>query len=170
MTRDRRPRGAELLDDSFLSALEDLIDTCTQAPSDAGLPEVSQRNIRLATAVLIVEITRADFEISASERQAILDAVQHSLQLTPEETAELAGAASAQAGRPPRLHEYADLVDRWCSPAHKRRIVEALWQVAFADAELLAHEEYLVRKVSELLHVSRADFIEAKIRAREAFR
>ncbi len=167
MTRDR---GPELTEDRLLDALEGLIDTCAQAPSEDGLPDRLQSRVRLATAVLIVEITRADFEISDQERLAILDAVQHSLQLTPEETAELAGAARAQAKRPPKLHEYAELVDRWCSPDQKRRIVEALWQVAFADAELLAHEEYLVRKVSELLHVSRGDFIEAKIRARETFR
>lgn len=170
MTRDRGPHADELAGDRLLDALEDLLDSCARTPFEDGSPEVSLPRIRLATAVLVVEITRADFEISTQERQAILDALQHALQLSPEETAKLAGAARDQAKRPPKLHEYAELVDRWCSPAQKKRIVEALWRVAFADAELLAHEEYLVRKVSELLHVSRGDFIEAKIRAREAFR
>jgi uncharacterized tellurite resistance protein B-like protein len=52
----------------------------------------------------------------------------------------------------------------------KKLVVELMWRVAFADAEILAHEEYLVRKVSEQLHVPLADFIEAKIKARDDFR
>ena len=52
----------------------------------------------------------------------------------------------------------------------KKLLVEQMWRVAFADAEILAHEEYLVRKVAGLLHLPLADFLEAKIRARDAFR
>jgi len=49
-------------------------------------------------------------------------------------------------------------------------LIEQMWRVAFADAQILAHEEYLIRKVSELLNVPLADFLEAKIRARDAFK
>ena len=49
-------------------------------------------------------------------------------------------------------------------------MVQYLWQVAFADAQLLPSEEYLVRKLSELLHVPKADFLDAKTKARDAFR
>jgi len=41
--------------------------------------------------------------------------------------------------------------------------------LAFADADLAGHEEYFVRKVSQSLGLSRADLIETKILAREAF-
>jgi uncharacterized tellurite resistance protein B-like protein len=42
--------------------------------------------------------------------------------------------------------------------------------VAYADAQLVASEEYLVRKVADLLNVPLADFLDAKIRARDSFR
>ncbi len=42
--------------------------------------------------------------------------------------------------------------------------------MAFADAEILAHEEYLVRKIAELLHVSRDEFVAAQLEARAEFR
>ena len=44
-----------------------------------------------------------------------------------------------------------------------------MWAVASSDAELKAHEEYLVRKVAEMLHVPFEDFVAAKIDARECF-
>ena len=110
------------------------------------------------------------FEITEDERRAVIDAVQHALQLTPEESEQIVRFAGVQAERAPRLHEYAQLVDKRCTLEQKKRVLEALWRVAFADAEILAHEEYLVRKIADLLHLSTADLIEAKINAREAFR
>jgi uncharacterized tellurite resistance protein B-like protein len=51
----------------------------------------------------------------------------------------------------------------------KRRLVEALWRIAFADAELAGHEEYLVRKIAGKLNLSTADLMETKLQAREKF-
>ena len=48
-------------------------------------------------------------------------------------------------------------------------LVEALWRLAYSDAVLHGEEEYLVRKLATLLHLSTADLIETKLRAREGF-
>ncbi len=48
-------------------------------------------------------------------------------------------------------------------------LVEALWRIAFADAELAGQEEYLVRKIAGQLHLTTADLVETKVRAREGF-
>jgi uncharacterized tellurite resistance protein B-like protein len=40
--------------------------------------------------------------------------------------------------------------------------------MAYADAELAAHENHVLRRVAELLHVTHGDYIAAKMRAREA--
>ena len=65
--------------------------------------------------------------------------------------------------------KFVRLLDLGCTPEEKRVVVESLWRIAYADAELEAHEEYLIRKVSEHLHLSKADLVESKIRARERF-
>ena len=49
-----------------------------------------------------------------------------------------------------------------------KRIVELAWLVSFSDAEKHAEEEHTVRKIAGLLHVTHPEFIDAKIRAREA--
>jgi uncharacterized tellurite resistance protein B-like protein len=48
----------------------------------------------------------------------------------------------------------------------KVRIVELLWTVAFADSHQDKHEEHLIRRIADLLHVSHKDFIAAKFKAR----
>ena len=42
--------------------------------------------------------------------------------------------------------------------------MEYLWAVAFADENADKHEEYLVRKIANLIGVSHKEFIEAKLR------
>ncbi|MEO6322516.1 MAG: TerB family tellurite resistance protein [Polaromonas sp.] len=47
-------------------------------------------------------------------------------------------------------------------------MVENLWQIAYADAHLDAHENSLIGKFAELLHVTQGEYIGAKMQAKEA--
>ena len=66
------------------------------------------------------------------------------------------------------IYEFTRRVDQGLSADEKKRVVELLWLVCFADAEKHAEEEHLVRRIAGLLHVTHPEFIDAKIRAREA--
>ncbi|WP_309678452.1 TerB family tellurite resistance protein [Polaromonas sp.] len=48
------------------------------------------------------------------------------------------------------------------------QLIETMWQVAYADARLDAHENHLVSKIAGLLHVTHGEYIGAKLRAKEA--
>jgi uncharacterized tellurite resistance protein B-like protein len=77
---------------------------------------------------------------------------------------ELAETASRSAVS---LYEFTEVVDKAFSAEQKKRVVELLWLVAFADGHKDAHEEHLVRRIASLLHVKHPDFIDAKVRARQ---
>ncbi|WP_462388202.1 tellurite resistance TerB family protein [Acidovorax sp. Q11] len=49
----------------------------------------------------------------------------------------------------------------------KIQLVEAMWQVAYADARLDENEMHTISKVAGLLHVTHGEYIAAKMRARE---
>ena len=69
-----------------------------------------------------------------------------------------------------RLYEFTGLIDSSYTAEQKKALVQQLWHVVFADAQLVASEEYVVRKIADLLNVPLADFLDAKIRARDSFR
>jgi uncharacterized tellurite resistance protein B-like protein len=48
----------------------------------------------------------------------------------------------------------------------KVRIIEYLWQVVYADGKISAHENHLMRRLVDLLHISHGDNIAAKMRAK----
>ncbi len=131
-------------------------------------PETREHGLRLATAALLMEMTRADFTRRPEELRMVASLVQGEFGLTGEETRELAELAEAEAHEAVSLYQFTGLINEHFSQEEKVRVVEMLWQVAYADRELDKYEESLVRKVAELLYVSHRDFIRAKHRVQEA--
>lgn len=129
-------------------------------------PESTQRALQLATAALLVEISRADHEIKAEERRVISDAVRKTFDLSEQDTEAIVAFAEEEAQTATSTHQFTNLIDKHFSLEQKIQITELLWRVAFADANKDRHEEHLIRRISDLLHVPHREFIEAKIRAR----
>ena len=65
-------------------------------------------------------------------------------------------------------YQFTSLIKTGFSQEQKQKVVEYLWAVAFADENADKHEEYLVRKIANLIGVSHKEFIKAKLRARDA--
>ncbi|MBS1132837.1 MAG: hypothetical protein H6R16_3839 [Proteobacteria bacterium] len=64
--------------------------------------------------------------------------------------------------------QFTSLINKSCTAEQKIVIIENLWLVAMADSHLDALETHLIRKIADLLYVSHADYISAKLWAREA--
>jgi len=124
-------------------------------------------SLELATAALLIEVSRADFDVSEDERTAIVEQVRRSFGLTEEETREIVDLAEEEVARSVSLYEFTRLVDRSFAPEQKRHVVGLLWEIALSDERIEAREEHLIRKIATLLHVSHEAFIAEKISARE---
>jgi len=131
------------------------------------VPGERERGLRLAAAALLFEVARADAVVKDEERTVMRAAVQSTFGLSPEEGEELVRLAEDASRHSASVFEFTRIVDRELPPADKKRLVELLWLLAFADAEKDASEEQMVRRIAGLLHVPHPDFIDAKIRARE---
>lgn len=143
------------------------------ATEEAELPShqvgLTRSEFRFFAAVLLLELCRADYEAKHDEHRAVARALEQVLQATPEQTAAIVRLAEEQVGTQRPIHQFTAAIDRGFTQDEKRHLLEGLWRVAFADAELLAHEEYLIRKIADLIHLPFEDFLRAKIEAKEAF-
>lgn len=174
MSESLSPELRAELEESLLEAIQDFFDERLM-PQGAGASKVKRtrvtdRQLQLATAVLLLEVARCDFDLRADEFNAVSEGVKDVLGLTDDEAVAVVRFAEEEVRQSKRLHQFTALIDQNYSPPQKKKVVEYLWHVAFADAQLLPSEEYIVRKIAGHLHVSKADFLDAKIRAREAFR
>jgi uncharacterized tellurite resistance protein B-like protein len=159
----------ERLRAELVREITDFLDRHWPQATGEGDSAITDRQLRLAAAVLMVSIVRVDRASRQDEHRALERALSRALDLDAEEAAVVARAAEEAIARGTSFAGTLQHLDAGCSVAQKRRLVEALWRIAFADAELAGHEEYLVRKIAGKLSLSTADLMETKLRAREKF-
>ncbi len=136
------------------------------------MPAARSRNapstLQLATAVLLVEVMRADPELGVAERQTVVTALREKFNMEADELARLVELAEQTARTASDFHQFTSVINEAFGQEQKIRIVEYMWQVAYADGHLDAHEHHLIAKVAELLYVPHGQYIAAKLRAKES--
>ena len=153
----------------MLKTLKDLFET-TFAPTAGGAAHCDEHALQLATAVLLVEVMRADAEFDPAERAAVLSALRDKFKLSDDEAARLVELAHQTAQGSSDYFQFTSKINETFDMEDKVRMVEHLWRVAYADGVLTAHENHLMRRVSDLLHVPHGAYINAKMRAKQALR
>ena len=111
--------------------------------------------IRMATAVLMIDVARADHVFDESEFDSVLDLVQSHFALPAEQAAELVIAANDKAEDLVSAYDFTKVLHEHLDHGEKARVVGLLWKIAYADGRLDKYEDSLVLKISDLLHVSR---------------
>jgi uncharacterized tellurite resistance protein B-like protein len=129
-------------------------------------PAAREHALRVATALLLIEVAKADYADEVSEDVAILKSVKQFFALDDASAELLMAEARSEADRAVELQQFTRRLHEQLSPAEKLRVVEMLWQVALADRTLDKHEDHLVRRIAELLYVSHADLIRIRNRVR----
>jgi uncharacterized tellurite resistance protein B-like protein len=132
----------------------------------AAAPADPEHGLRLATAALLVEVVRIDRDPQEAERAAVRRAVHEKFGLAAGEAGALMVLAEAEIAQTGDYYQFTSLINQRFSQPQKERMIELMWQVAYADAELSAHELHLMRKVAGLLHVPDSAYIAAKMRAK----
>ena len=122
----------------------------------------------MATAVLMLDVARADHVFEESEFDRALNLIEVHFGLTPEEAAELVNEAGDKAEDLVSVHEFTQLLHQYLNEQEKAHIIALLWQIAYADGRLDKYEDSLVLKISDLLHVSRGRVMRLKYDAQTA--
>ena len=135
-------------------------------PAGSTTPAADREHtLQLATAVLLIEVVRADGEVSDAEQRAVVEALRQRFDLTEEELADLFELAHQKSEQTHDLYSFTARLNRSLDEAERIHVFELLWTVAYADGHADAHETHLLRKLADLLHLRHADAIGARLRA-----
>ena len=151
----------------MLKSIKEYFDTYL-LPDAAGSTRDPDAQIRMAVAVLLIEIAEADFEQAPEERSAVLEAIERQFQLDRQAAQTLMRLAEREHAESTDYFQFTSLINRHYSPEQKIKVIESLWRVAFADQQLHHYEEHVIRRLAELIYVSHKDFIAAKHRVMSA--
>ncbi|MDI1278355.1 TerB family tellurite resistance protein [Methylobacter sp.] len=121
-----------------------------------------EEKLQLATVVLFLEMMYMDDKVDPKEQDVILSLVHQNFSLTAEQATSLIELAEQQRKQATDYFQFTSLINKEYSLEQKVRLIESLWKIAFIDGVLDMNEEYLVRKIADLLHVPHTAFIMAK--------
>ena len=144
----------------MLKALTSFFEQAPESDDSAA----SAHELELATAVLLVEVARADFSEDDIEIDAVARLLTEHLDMTPAEIERLVQDAKREADHAASLQSFTRQLHEELGNDEKLRLIEMLWQVALADSTLDKHEDHLIRRVAGLLYVSHSDLIRIRNR------
>ncbi len=136
----------------------------TEIEESAG--QLDEHKRQLACAALLIEVATIDQEFDAREFETMQGILQNKFDISAEECAELTNLAQQEKDDASSTYQFTRLVNDHFDNQEKFDLVKAMWDIAYADGQLDKYEEYIIRKVSDLLYVAHGDFIRAKHAAR----
>ena len=148
----------------MLRTLKELFDNFT---TPEVTPAESESAVQLATAVLLVDVMRADTHAHSEERATVGAALRRTFLLSEAALTQLMAQAEQTAKNAYDYHQFTSHINDHFTQPQKIQLVEVLWQVAYADGHLDAHENHLISKIAGLLYVTHGEYIGAKMRAKE---
>ena len=150
----------------MLEKIVDFFSIRLQTPEDSADGQ-NENRLALATCALLLEMAHTDAEFSSEEQKAIIAILQKHFSLSAEDAGTIIQLAEAEREESLDLWQFTNLIDAHFNHNEKLKILEILWAVIYADGKVDMHEEYLMRKLSNLLNMDHSDMIQAKQKARE---
>jgi uncharacterized tellurite resistance protein B-like protein len=138
----------------------------------AGGKEASrfeENDYRLAAAALLVHAATIDGAVSETERQRLHGLIQQRFALDAAATEELIAAATDAEQNAVDLYSFTSLLNRTMDEAGRQRVVEMMWEIAFADGRISEFEDNLLWRAADLLNVPSGARIELRRRVAEKY-
>ena len=147
----------------MLSKILDIFQAELQPETNTVLSDDQKR---LACAALLIEVAIVDNEFDAQELACLQRVLEESFDIPADQSAEFISLAQNECIESTSMYEFTQRVNEHCSADDKFDLIAGMWRIAYADGELDKYEEYVIRKVADLIHVPHSEFIRAKHQSR----
>ena len=119
-------------------------------------------------AALLVEIAFADKDFDETEKASLKQSLIETYAIDDSDIEEIIRDAEDTVSESTSLYGYTSIVNTEFQYEDKLKLLRNLWKIAYADGYLDKYEEHLLRKVSDLIHISHSDYISIKLEIRES--
>jgi len=138
---DARKKDASML--AKIKALFD--DNLTPAGGPEPGAHRSAQAVQLASCALLLEMVRIDKQTAVVEEKTLLTAMQRTFNISAEQADRLVQLAHEELEQSTDYFQFTSLINEQFSQAQKIEVIEAMWQIAYSDHEIDAHERHLMR-------------------------
>jgi uncharacterized tellurite resistance protein B-like protein len=144
-----------------------MLDGLRQFITEIVSPNAEQRvfdetDYRLAATALLIHIVSLDGEPTAIERRKLHSLIETSFKLDPGTADQLIASATRAENDSVDLYRFTSVIMREVDEEGRRRIVEMMWEMVFADGKVTEFEDNVLWRAADLLAISGRDRIELK--------
>ena len=120
----------------------------------------------LAYASLLIEVINSDNKFDDRERDKLLEILSNKLDIHKEELDNFTELAQKKSEDSTSLYEFTREINDQYEYEEKVSLITDLWGIAYSDGKLDKYEDYVIRKIADLIYVRHADFIKSKLRVK----
>lgn len=125
-----------------------------------------QNEVMIAAVSLMIEVSLADNVMDLTEINQLKKVLLDKFNITELKIDELIESGSKNQESSTSLYEFTRKINDEYDFSNKEKLITSMWEIAYADGNIDKYEEYVIRKVSDLIYVSHEDFIKSKQRAK----
>jgi uncharacterized tellurite resistance protein B-like protein len=137
------------------------------SPAAHGDQRFDETGFRLAATALLVHVISLDGKPSELEKRKLHSLLESHFKLDPGTADHLIASATQVEGEAVDLYHFTSVIMRSVDEDGRRRIVEMMWELVYADGQVSEFEDNVVWRAADLLGVSSRDRIELKHRVAE---
>jgi len=119
-------------------------------------------NKKIAVSALLIELMRIDGHLDVKEQEYLKNVLATEFAMEADEIEVLVSEAATQLDNATDYYEFTHVLNEQLSNEEKIDIVEKFWRMANSDGNIDAHEQHIIRKLANLLHLRRSEFIQSK--------
>jgi len=122
----------------------------------------SETDYRLAATALLIHVISLDGEPTAAESSKLHGLIESHFGLDRGTADRLIAAATHVEGEAVDLYHFTSVIVRSVDERGRKRIIEMMWELVYADGKVTEFEDNVVWRASDLLGVSARDRIDLK--------
>src|SRR6202163_2700155 len=134
------------------------------SPTAHGNRSFDDTGYRLAATALLIHVISLDGEPTEVERRKLHSLIESRFGLDPGTADQLIASATLVEGEAVDLYHFTSVIMRSVDEAGRLRIVEMMWELAYADGQVSGFEDNVVWRAADLLGISSRDRIDLKHR------
>ena len=122
----------------------------------------------LAYASLLIEVIKSDDQFDQREHDELLNILNTKLSIDEKALGELSELAQKKSDESTSLYEFTREINDKYQYEEKVQLIEDLWRIAYSDERIDKYEDYVIRKVADLIYVTHSDFIKSKLKIKNS--
>jgi uncharacterized tellurite resistance protein B-like protein len=126
--------------------------------------QFADNDYRLSAAALLIHAAAIDGAISDLERERLHAVIKRWFDLDEAATDELVRKATEVEDKSIDLYHFTSLLGRTLDEDGRRRVIEMMWEIVYADGRVSEFEDNLIWRAADLLGVSTRERVELRQR------